>query len=244
MDLFVKDDSPSPEGLQVLEAVANPEISARIEPLLARAGAKATRVEDGGAFALAARRPFDLVIAQCPLAGMSADKILECLRIPPAGTVETPAVLLTREAYLPTIERIPPEHRAGATISSALSDGLRAIADALKIGDRASVRLMVQIEMIVESSRFQRMCQTQDISPSGMLLRTRRTLPVGAVLPFSLELPEETEPIHGRGEIVRHATTEREPVPAMGVRFLGLHGNGPARLESFLSNCRARARAF
>lgn len=235
--------SPSTPAPRVLEAVANPEISARIEPLLTRAGAQAMRVGDGGAFALAARRRFDLVIAQCPLAGMSAGKILECLRIPPAGTTTAPVVLLTREAYLPTMERIPSEHRQGATITSVLSDGLRAIAAALDLSDRASVKLMVQIEMIVETARFQRLCQTQDISSSGMLLCTGRKLPIGSVLPFSLELPDETEPIHGSGEIVRHTQPEREPTPAMGVKFLGLHGNGPARLESFISDCRARAGA-
>ena len=235
----VKDKTATPPHPRVLEAVANPEISARIEPLVARAGAETLRVGDGGAFALAARRSFDLVIAQCPLAGMGASKILECLRIPPAGTATTPVVLLTREAYLPTIERIPAEHLEDTTITTALSDGLRAIAKALDLSDRASAKLMVQVEMVVESARFQRLCQTRDISPSGMLLHTRRLLPVGSVLPFSLDLPEETEPIHGNGEIVRHARPEREPTPAMGVRFLGLHGDGPARLESFISSCRA-----
>ena len=237
----MKDKTATPPGPRVLEAVANPEISARIEPLLARARAETLRVGDAGALALAARRSFDIVISQCPLAGMGASKILECLRSPPAGSTATPIVLLTREAYLPTVERIPPEHREGTTITTALSDGLRAIAKALDLSDRASAKLMVQVEMAVESARFQRLCQTRDISPSGMLLSTGRLLPVGSVLPFSLDLPEETEPIHGSGEIVRHARPEREPAPAMGVRFLGLHGNGPARLESFISSCRGGA---
>lgn len=231
-------------GPRVLQAVANPEISSRIAPLLERAGARTVRVEDGGVFALATRRSFDLVIAQCPLSGMSAGKLLECLRSGPSVTAAAPVVLLTREAYLPTIERISAEHRQGTTITTELSDGLRAIARALELGDRALARLMVQIELIVESARFQRLCQTHDVSSSGMLLCTRRLLPVGSVLPFSLELPEDSEPIHGRGEIVRHAEPEREPSPAMGVRFLGLHGDGPARLESFISSARSRARAI
>lgn len=201
------------------------------------------RVDDGGSFALASRRGFDLVISQCPLSGMSAAKILECLHVGPSSTAEAPVVLLTREAYLPTLEQVPQDHRRGVTITSALTDGLKAIADALSIADRASAKLMVQIEMIIESARFQRVCQTHDISPSGMLLCTNRMLPVGAVLPFSLELPEDSEPIHGSGEIVRHARPEREPSPAMGVRFLGLHGDGPERLETFISTCRARDRA-
>lgn len=239
----VSDQSTASGGPRVLEAVANPEISRRIEPLLRRAEAQTLKVDHGGAFALAALRPFDLVIAQCPLAGMSAGRILECLRPRQAGTPKPPVILLTREAYLPTIDSVPADDRAGVRVTATMSEGLRAIAQALEIGDRSSVKLMVQIEMIVESTRFQRLCQTHDVSPTGMLLSTRKTLPIGAVLPFSLELPEDEEPIHGSGEIVRHARPEKEPAPAMGVRFLGLHGDGPKRLESFLSSRRSRPRS-
>ena len=220
---------------KILVAVANPEIVSRLEPLMSAVQAEAIHAMDGGALALACRRSFDLVVAQCPLSGLSAARILKCVREPSSQSGDAPIVLLTREAYLPTLERIAPEERVGVYAAVGLTEGLRSIAKVLGLSDRAAVRLMVEYELSVDSNRVQRVCQTDNISTSGMLLHTSRVLPVGSVVPFAIELPEDVKPIHGRAEVVRHASPRRERVPGMGVRFLGLDGDGRQRLGGFLA---------
>ena len=45
--------------------------------------------------------------------------------------------------------------------------------------DRRAVRLMVQLDATIDDGKVARMCQTENLSKSGMLVRTRAPLPVG-----------------------------------------------------------------
>jgi len=220
--------------MRVLVTITRPIVWRRIQALLAPADVELERAPNGPALeALASRRSFDLIIAELPLIGRSLSDCLKCLRSAGSASADSPVVLLGLPIHRSTFEKLDSDLQELVTMCTTVHQALRVTIETLELSDRSTVRLFAETEMIVDSVRLKRVCQTENISPSGMLLRSSRRLPVGAVLPFSLRLPDESTPILGRGEVVRH-TNASENVSGMGVRFLGLDGNGNARLRSFL----------
>ncbi len=218
----------------VLAAVADPELMARLDGLLQLTEARTRRVSDGmTALALAAREPFDLVILRAPLSGLGPCYLLSALRGGSSASATAEVVMqATEEARRELAEA--PELAAGIAVCADETALLKAAAARLGLTDRSDVRLLVQVEMIVASERVRQLWQTENVSLSGMLLKTRKRLPVGAVLPFSIELPEDETPIHGRAEVIRYADQDAERVAGMGVRFLGFDLNGARRLGEYL----------
>ncbi len=229
---------------RVLTATANQRVLDQLEHLLSIVDAKNERVIDGeAALGRAFRTSFDLIVTEFPLAGLNIADFLERLRRPQSASADSPVVLHTRPLHLRALERWTRDHREGVTNCSSLREVLRTVAMALHISDRASAHLLVKAEMIIESARIERAWQTENISSTGMLLRTSRFLPIGSVLPFTVELPRDEEPVHGRGEIVRHTDIDAEDIIGVGVRFLGLDGDGGERLGGFVREHIEQARS-
>ncbi|MDH3744607.1 MAG: PilZ domain-containing protein [Acidobacteriota bacterium] len=220
---------------RVLTATANQRVLDQLDRLLAIGGAGNERVVDGeAALSRAFRKPFDLIVTEFPLSGLNIADFLERLRRPQSASATTPVAIHTRPLHLRALERWTRDHDEGVTNCTSLREVLRNVSMALSISDRASAHLLVKVEMVVDATRIERAWQTENISPSGMLLRTSRVLPVASVLPFTVQLPHDEEPVHGRGEVVRHTDVDCEDVNGIGVRFLGLDGDGSERLGGFV----------
>ena len=79
-------------------------------------------------------------------------------------------------------------------------------------------------------------CQTENISASGMLLRTEKRYEKGTRLEFEFGLPNDHRPIVGIAEIVRHTMIGRDNVSGVGVRFLSFAGDSQRRFESYIDS--------
>ena len=78
------------------------------------------------------------------------------------------------------------------------------------------------------------MSQTENLSETGMLVRTGEVYPLGSRLSFEFHLGGQGQPIRGEGEVVRQTTAGRESVRGVGIRFISLERDGQARLQRFL----------
>lgn len=83
---------------------------------------------------------------------------------------------------------------------------------------RVKVRCKVSIES--EEGRFD--CETLDVSMAGMLVRTKRILPVGSTVNFALALPEAAQLIRATARIVR----------VVGNEFMGFQIESIGKAES------------
>ncbi len=110
---------------------------------------------------------------------------------------------------------------------------------------RSSVRLLVQLDATIDDGEVARMCQTENLSKSGMLVRTRAPLPVGTDVAVQFlfpgdpavseaDLPGGYAFVEGRARVVRHTDPQREPVVGMGLHFLNLEEHGKRLLHRFL----------
>lgn len=111
---------------------------------------------------------------------------------------------------------------------------------------RSAVRVMVQLDATVDDGKMARMYQTQNLSNSGMLLRTPKPLPVGTRVAVQFlfpgdpilsksKLPGGYGFVEGEAVVVRHTHPVKEAIEGMALRFLALESRGRAMLSDFLS---------
>jgi hypothetical protein len=98
------------------------------------------------------------------------------------------------------------------------------------------VRLDVFVRAFWEGGTGPELWQAENVSATGMLLRTQTQLPKGTEVELELKLPGDTSTIRTRTLVVRHTTLGREDVLGLGVRFLSFEGDGQQRLEEFQLN--------
>ena len=101
---------------------------------------------------------------------------------------------------------------------------------------RKDSRLLVQIEAEMDAGSLMRVCQTSNLSESGMLLHTSRLFPVDTEAAVSFNLPGDPRTIEGTIKVVRHADPEREQMPGMGVHFTQLPNISREKLRDYVSN--------
>lgn len=114
---------------------------------------------------------------------------------------------------------------------------------------RRSVRLMVQLDATIDDGKVARMCHTENLSKSGMLVRTRAPLPVGTQVAIQFlfrgdpavvrdELPGGYAFVEGEAMVVRHTHPANELAHGMGLKFLSLEEHGKNLLGKFLERQR------
>ena len=100
---------------------------------------------------------------------------------------------------------------------------------------RAHPRFIVRMAVAVGAGSVLRACQSEDISLSGMLVRTSEEFPIGSQVRLEFSLTDDAEPIACQAEVVRYTEPDLEKVRGMGVNFLGFEEDGRERLEEFLT---------
>ena len=104
---------------------------------------------------------------------------------------------------------------------------------------------MVQLDATIDDGRIARMCQTENVSKSGMLVRTRAPLPIGTEVAIQFlfrgddELTQRDLPggyafVEGMAVVVRHTHPAKEEATGMGLQFLKLEEHGRNLLIRFL----------
>lgn len=184
--------------------------------------------------------PYRLMILSMPGDGLEFKQILPILRNPKMPSARGAVVLLTPE------ERVA-EHRA------YLQKGLNAvlpltacpdvvemeIARQVEVAPRVSTRIMLRLKARVQAQNAMIMCQTANISASGLFLVHKTILPVGTIFTFELLLPGVKAPIAGKARVVRHALMAKEKFEGMGATFIDLSPEDQNHLQEFVARSQA-----
>jgi hypothetical protein len=100
------------------------------------------------------------------------------------------------------------------------------------VSERTKVRLRVYVDL--DKGRRSEVWQSENVSATGMLMRTSATVDHGSKVNLQFTVPGDDLPIHAQGVIVRSTTFAREDFPGYAVRFLSFVGEGQHRLALFL----------
>ena len=78
----------------------------------------------------------------------------------------------------------------------------------LEVAPRASVRLPTNLETALGNTGSELFCQTENLSTTGMFIKTRHRPPLGTTVVFKIHLADEGGTVFGRGEMVRHSSPD------------------------------------
>lgn len=104
----------------------------------------------------------------------------------------------------------------------------------LAISVRKSVRLLVyvQVQGYVKSNLF--LCNSLNLSASGVLILTARRLKLGDTIKLQITLPLEKNKVQVEGEVVRVANEIQSRLNGYGIVFTDLSEEDKARLQKFV----------
>lgn len=224
--------------MSVLVIIASTSSYDLIRPFLTRSNLEITRAHSGPeGLAICRSGTVDLVIAQYPLTGLTpADFFGGLYKADPERTI--PLLLLTRLNRMDEIQGYLAGRPARACYLDTVADENfhQALYELVGVSARCSERLLVTAEVEFAGSSVERIFQTANISKSGLLLKTKSVLPIGEVVPFSLQLPDEDSNIRAVGEIVRHADADAEGLRGVGLRIIDFEGTGEGRFLEYIDS--------
>ncbi len=207
----------------------------RIAPVFDRSSFFTEALGDGEeALALLTSLPYDAILVRYPLSDVSAHRFLSTARTQGSASRGAAILLIADQAALEEAEGFLGR---GANRAVSRDDTpervLDVIAQLVGAAHRVALRAVSRVQVQLGRGSGQLLCQTENISTSGMLVRTDRAFPNGRKFSFELALPGEDKPIRGLAQVVR-ATSPRERVTGVGVCFSDLIGDDAARLASYL----------
>ena len=183
---------------------------------------------------LAAVSRFDVILVQLPLPDLSATGLMTCLRRRYAPCRKTPVIFLAPPHHWQATAVYRDEQTANLPLSTPPFELRQRVASILGFSVRDSFRLRTELPVRLAADRARRDYRTENLSRTGMLVRSTELAPIGTAVEFELQLFPGTPGCQGFGEIVRHAVPEHEKIQGMGVRFSSLREEDEDRLEEYL----------
>ena len=186
------------------------------------------------ALELAVAVPFHLLVLGYPLGDVELADFLAAVRRPGAPSSAAPVILLAAAPDRRAAERFRDRGVTAVVGADVEAQQLhRAVCTALGVPPRVEVRLLVRLEARLEDGHSTVLCQTENLSRTGMLVRSDRRYPRSTTVAFELALPEG-QPVRGQAEVVRQADPHREKLSGLGLRYTSFEGDGGRRLGAFI----------
>lgn len=181
--------------------------------------------------------PFDAVIVAYPVADITTRQFLSAVRRPDGPCRNAAVVLLAGDERLDEATSYV-GLGANAVISESREPELlpAKLRELLDVSPRYPLRVMSRVRGKVGLAGATTLCQTENISISGMLLRGDQHVPVGGEVHFELTLPGDGIPLRGTGLVARHTFEKRERISGLGIKFVGFEDDGLMRLQTYLAS--------
>jgi len=208
----------------------------KIEPILSRSPLSVDRVPKGeSGMMLSDRVKFDLLVVRYPLPDMATGSFINHVHDPGATNGATPILVMAEPSRLQEVRGLLPGGEKQAISINEPAKLLQEVAcRLLKVAPRVDARIPVKLEVQIGNPPTKLLCQCENLSEGGLLVRSEKLYPLGTRLKLELTLPGERMPIRGDAEIVRHSVPDVENVHGLGLKVHAYHGDGSARVRRFL----------
>jgi CheY-like chemotaxis protein len=208
----------------------------RISSYAERKGFFADRVENPrDALELLTLLPFDALVLAHPLSDLTVRFLLQAIRRPESLNLTAGVVVVLDPSHSSETAELV-EQGANAVISTedAPAQLPKVLRQLTQVAPRRPMRLTSRVHATLGVVDVQSLCQTVNLSKSGMLLRGDQVIPVGTEIFFEIQLPTDAKPVRGHGRVMRHTFERKERVAGLGVAFLGFEESDDLRLWKFL----------
>ena len=222
----------------VLVIGVSPDEFGRVAPFLARDAFDVDRFPSGtGALELTAQVSIEVLLVRYPLPDMDLGVFLQSVRQPDSQCLTSPILILAdADADAEADSYVGRGANRMLRLTDAEEELQASISGLLAVAPRKDARFLARMEIKIGGAKDMILCQTENLSASGMLIKTDKRYDKGTQLDFEFELPGDARPIQGLAEVVRHTMVGRDQVGGIGVRFLSFHGDSQRRFENYLGN--------
>jgi hypothetical protein len=229
----------TPGGVRrsVLAVNIDAELFAKLAPLLDRVEFEVDRFpRAAGAVELLSRVALDVLLVGYPLPDLPMQELLDSVRAEGSPCRQSPLLLIAHRDELSGAERFIGRGANRVVAAEEPSAELqKEISRLLAVAPRSSLRTMVRMVVNIGEGAALEMAQSENLSATGMLVRTGEIYPLGSRLSFEFHLGRDPLPVRGEGEVVRHTLPGREGgVRGVGVRFVSFERDGLVRLQRAL----------
>jgi CheY-like chemotaxis protein len=221
----------------VLAVNVDTELFDKVSPLLNRKDFEVDRFpRAGAALELISKVPVDVLLVAYPLPDVGVQEFLDAIRATGSPCRQSPLLLLARQDQLAEARRFIGRGANEVVAVEESPERLQAaVSRLLAVAPRSSLRMMVRIVVNIGEGAALEMAQSENLSETGMLVRTGEVYPLGSRMSFEFHLGGDRLPIRGEGEVVRQASPGREGgIRGIGIRFISLERDGLLRLQRFL----------
>ena len=195
------------------------------------------------ALALACTLPYDLVVLAA--AGLDTGLRDFVRRLRGTDSASRSATLLVIvEGPLTAVAYELLGHGVNRVVAAGPSapDLARAVLELAEASPRLPLRAVLRLHAQRGPDRVAVMCQTEDVSATGVFVRTEMAIALGSEVRFELTVPGQVEPIRGAAEVARQVAGHQRQAPGIGLRFLRFDADGGERLRALLAE-RSRSAA-
>jgi DNA-binding NarL/FixJ family response regulator len=208
----------------------------RVGPFLERDDFEVDRFpSSAGALELTGQVAIEVLIVRYPLRDFELSELLREVRREDSPCRHSPVVLLAAAGQKSEAETyIGRGANRVIDIEAASSEIQATLSELLSVAPRKAARFLARLEIKLGDAKDMILCQTENFSLSGMLIKTDRRYEVGTRIDFEFSLPNDPRPIGGVAEVVRHTMIGRDAVGGIGMRFLSFAGDSQRRFEAFL----------
>jgi hypothetical protein len=188
-------------------------------------------------FEVVERDTFDLIVVGYPIEQPALPALLKSIRWRESACRNTPVLLFSTR-----ISRRNAAEYVNRGVSRMVDDDATewelesTIGSLLHVEARVSLTLPVKLGLPLGGKTERVVAQLDNISTTGMLIRGRWEVEVGAPLTFEVTLPGHTAPISGTAEVVRTTTREREGLIGFGIQFVRFDADGERRIADFVAS--------
>jgi hypothetical protein len=185
---------------------------------------------------MSTQHTFELIIVYHPLPDMMLEGFIARMRRQDSASSRPRLLVLTEDARLEEARR---HARRGPSVVLSV-DETRTLVEVVEshllgVAPRVATRLPIRLDVQLQDGTAVVMAQSEDLSRTGMLVRTDRFYPLGTMVTFEALLPGDPRPVQGEAEVVHHTLVGMERAPSLGLRFLFLKNEGLRRLLVFVS---------
>lgn len=222
------------QNLKVLVVVQSDGVPENLREIFSRESIALHHARSGAAaLVLAGNSLYDLLVLEEPLPDLPVDSLLSALQSFEWASAGAPALIMAADKNVEEITRRLDGHPVRVLPKSAQKEEIQqAISELLGVAVRSGSRMMVNVEVKIDSNTSLKCFQSDNISESGMLLRGANSIPIGTAVDLEFFLPDEPEPVRGRAMVVRHSG-DGEAL-GVGLRFVELGRSEILRLRRFV----------
>ena len=176
---------------------------------------------------LCSKLAFDVILVRDPLPGLVLDEFLRNLHRPGSASDNGRVIILADD---PTHPRLDEARQREIVVLSASGGGHSDLARrVLRVEPRVVLRVLVRLETHSGQDTTVRMCQSENVSSSGMLIHMEERLSVGQHGRLEFPLRGGTKPIRAEFEVARHSTPSE--ITGIAVRYVSMEDDDVERLR-------------